>query len=151
MHICEKHHLHKPVVEQCQYNVLIRNRMEKEYEWLFEKYQYVGHQLELFKEKQINPNVFIPLIFFRLLLLIFSPRYGTTIWSPLASGILTGKYNSGEIPKGSRLENDNVKDFVWPLFFGNEEKTQKTLKVLKGLEGLRRNKARNFFNDVMTV
>jgi aryl-alcohol dehydrogenase-like predicted oxidoreductase len=31
-------------------------------------------------------------------------KYGTTIWSPLASGILTGKYNDG-IPKGSRFDN----------------------------------------------
>lgn len=29
--------------------------------------------------------------------------YGTTIWSPLASGTLTGKYNDGNIPEGSRL------------------------------------------------
>lgn len=35
-------------------------------------------------------------------------KYGTTIWSPLASGLLTGKYNDG-IPKGSRF--DNHKDF----------------------------------------
>lgn len=62
-------------------------------------------------------------------------RYGTTIWSPLASGILSGKYNSGEIPQGTRLDKDEkVKDFVWPLFFGNEEKTERTLKVLRGLE-----------------
>ncbi|KAI9687222.1 MAG: hypothetical protein M1822_002265 [Bathelium mastoideum] len=31
-------------------------------------------------------------------------QYGTTIWSPLASGLLTGKYNDG-IPKGSRFDN----------------------------------------------
>lgn len=35
-------------------------------------------------------------------------QYGTTIWSPLASGLLTGKYNDG-IPEGSRLANH--KDF----------------------------------------
>ena len=29
--------------------------------------------------------------------------YGTTIWSPLASGLLTGKYSGGVFPKGSRL------------------------------------------------
>lgn len=29
---------------------------------------------------------------------------GTTIWSPLAGGILTGKYNDGNIPEGSRVE-----------------------------------------------
>lgn len=28
--------------------------------------------------------------------------YGTTIWSPLAGGMLTGKYNNG-IPEGSRV------------------------------------------------
>lgn len=31
-------------------------------------------------------------------------RYGTTIYSPLAGGILTGKYNDGNIPDGSRVE-----------------------------------------------
>lgn len=35
-------------------------------------------------------------------------KYGTTIWSPLASGLLTGKYNDG-IPEGSRFHNH--KDF----------------------------------------
>ena len=37
-------------------------------------------------------------------------RYGTTIWSPLAGGILTGKYNDGNVPAGSRY--DNHKDFL---------------------------------------
>jgi voltage-dependent potassium channel beta subunit len=36
--------------------------------------------------------------------------YGTTIWSPLASGLLTGKYNDGKIPEGSRASLDN---FDW--------------------------------------
>jgi aryl-alcohol dehydrogenase-like predicted oxidoreductase len=31
-------------------------------------------------------------------------RYGTTIWSPLAGGLLSGKYNDGNIPAGSRFE-----------------------------------------------
>ncbi|MFN9954293.1 MAG: aldo/keto reductase, partial [bacterium] len=34
---------------------------------------------------------------------------GTTIWSPLASGLLTGKYNNG-IPEGSRL---SIPGFEW--------------------------------------
>jgi len=37
--------------------------------------------------------------------------YGTTVWSPLASGLLTGKYNSGSIPEGSRFasaENQGI-------------------------------------------
>ena len=31
-------------------------------------------------------------------------NYGSTVWSPLFSGILTGKYNDGNVPKDSRLE-----------------------------------------------
>ncbi len=64
--IAERYHLHKPVVEQPQYNLLGRERVEKEYRRLFRDY-----------------------------------GYGATIWSPLASGLLTGKYNEG-IPEGSR-------------------------------------------------
>lgn len=56
-----------PVMEQPQYNMLVRDRFEKEYKPVFEKY-----------------------------------GYGTTIWSPLASGVLSGKYNKG-IPADSRL------------------------------------------------
>jgi voltage-dependent potassium channel beta subunit len=64
--IAERHHLHKPVMEQPQYNMLSRERFEKEYARLFKDY-----------------------------------GYGSTIFSPLASGLLTGKYNNG-IPAGSR-------------------------------------------------
>jgi len=64
--IADRHHLHKPVVEQPQYNLLHRDRVEKEYARLYED---IG--------------------------------LGTTIWSPLASGLLTGKYQQG-IPAGSR-------------------------------------------------
>jgi voltage-dependent potassium channel beta subunit len=64
--IAERHHLHKPQMEQPQYNMLWRNRVEKEYARL---YQDIG--------------------------------LGLTIWSPLASGLLTGKYAAG-IPSDSR-------------------------------------------------
>jgi aryl-alcohol dehydrogenase-like predicted oxidoreductase len=64
--IAERHHLHKPIMEQPQYNILTRTRFEVEYARLFKDY-----------------------------------GYGATIWSPLASGLLTGKYNKG-IPAGSR-------------------------------------------------
>jgi len=47
--------------------------------------------------------------------------YGTTIWSPLASGFLTGKYNDG-IPEGSR-------------FHGNPEFFAKTIEKLQSPEG----------------
>ena len=64
--IAERHHLHKPIVEQPQYNLLHRERVEEDYARLYED---IG--------------------------------LGTTIWSPLASGLLTGKYQKG-IPAGSR-------------------------------------------------
>jgi voltage-dependent potassium channel beta subunit len=64
--IAERHHLHKPLMEQPQYNILWRDRVEKEYKRLYED---IG--------------------------------LGTTTWSPLSSGLLTGKYLDG-IPDGSR-------------------------------------------------
>ncbi len=66
--IADRHGWHKPVTEQPQYNLLHRDRVEKEYARLYED---IG--------------------------------LGTTIWSPLASGLLTGKYLDG-IPEGSRAE-----------------------------------------------
>ena len=64
--IAERHHLHKPVMEQPQYHLLHRKRVEQEYARLYED---IG--------------------------------LGLTTWSPLASGLLTGKYRDG-IPEGSR-------------------------------------------------
>ena len=40
-------------------------------------------------------------------------KYGTTIWSPLAGGILSGKYNDGNIPEGSRYDNHKMLDTIW--------------------------------------
>jgi aryl-alcohol dehydrogenase-like predicted oxidoreductase len=64
--IAERHHLHKPVMEQPQYNLLERKRVEVEYARVIADY-----------------------------------GIGLTTWSPLASGLLTGKYLDG-IPVGSR-------------------------------------------------
>ena len=64
--IAERHHLHKPVMEQPQYNLFERHRFTPEYQRVYKEY-----------------------------------GYGSTIWSPLASGLLTGKYKGG-IPKDSR-------------------------------------------------
>ena len=64
--IAERHHLHKPVMEQPQYNLFHRKRVEQEYARLYED---IG--------------------------------LGLTIWSPLASGLLTGKYRQG-VPADSR-------------------------------------------------
>lgn len=72
--IAERHHLHKPVMEQSEYNMFHRERVEREYARLFKEY-----------------------------------GYGETSWSPLASGLLTGKYNQG-IPQGSR---GSLKGFDW--------------------------------------
>ena len=64
--IADRHHLHKPVTEQSQYNILERSKVEQEYARIHDDF-----------------------------------GYGNTIWSPLASGLLTGKYKDG-IPEGSR-------------------------------------------------
>jgi aryl-alcohol dehydrogenase-like predicted oxidoreductase len=64
--VAERHHLRKPVMEQPEYNLFHRERVEKEYAPLYEE---IG--------------------------------LGLTTWSPLASGLLTGKYRNG-IPPGSR-------------------------------------------------
>jgi voltage-dependent potassium channel beta subunit len=70
----QQYRLIGPVVEQPEYNMFNREKVENEF-------------LQVFK------NVGL----------------GTTIWSPLASGLLTGKYNNG-IPEGSRLA---IEGFEW--------------------------------------
>lgn len=84
-----------PVVEQPQYNLIFKKRVEEEYAPLYEKY-----------------------------------GIGTTIWSPLASGVLSGKYLEG-IPQGSRLDR-------WPWLRQTmeergifEEQTTAKLKRMK--------------------
>lgn len=64
--IADRRNLHKPVMEQPEYNLLHRQRVEREYARLYED---IG--------------------------------LGLTTWSPLASGLLTGKYRNG-VPAGSR-------------------------------------------------
>jgi len=73
-HIADKHHLAKPVMEQPQYNLFHRERVEREYARLHD-----------------------------------DPGIGLTTWSPLASGLLSGKYNDG-IPAGSRA---TIKGYEW--------------------------------------
>mmetsp|Transcript_4616 Transcript_4616/g.3120 ORF Transcript_4616/g.3120 Transcript_4616/m.3120 type:complete len:177 (+) Transcript_4616:637-1167(+) len=46
--------------------------------------------------------------------LFISHKTGTTIWSPLASGLLAGKYNDGNIPEASRFSSDS--DFIKGLY-----------------------------------
>ncbi len=66
--VCADLGLHAPIVEQPQYNIFHRARVEKEYAPLYRS----------------------------------AAGLGTTIWSPLASGLLTSKYNAG-LPADSRL------------------------------------------------
>ncbi|HEY6697606.1 MAG TPA: aldo/keto reductase [Acidimicrobiales bacterium] len=77
--IAERHHLHKPVVEQPEYNLFNRRKVEREYRRLYDE---IG--------------------------------LGLTTWSPLASGLLTGKYFDG-VPEGSRAALPGyewLRDFV---------------------------------------
>lgn len=53
---------------------------------------------------------------------------GTTIWSPLASGILTGKYNNGEIIDNSRFSNNPELASIFKRYF--TEKKEQTLEAL---------------------
>lgn len=56
--------------------------------------------------------------------------YGSTIWSPLCGGFLTGKYNKGVVPEDSRYsKNQFCKDKILPKFF-NDENKEKNLKIL---------------------
>lgn len=92
--VARQYNLIGPTMEQPQYNLLERHKMENEYLLLFKEY-----------------------------------GLGTTIWSPLASGLLSGKYTSG-VTKDTRLELKGMewlKDAVL-----NEEKLKKAEK-LQGL------------------
>ena len=81
--IARAHHLYGPSMEQPQYNLLHRTRVELEYAPL---YSELG--------------------------------LGTTIWSPLASGLLTGKYNAG-IDADSRLGQES-NAWLQPVVIGDE-------------------------------
>lgn len=59
--------------------------------------------------------------------------YGTTVWSPLCGGILTGKYNDGNIEPGNRYENPFIKQMMWDRYMGDSIK-EKTLGILKGMK-----------------
>jgi aryl-alcohol dehydrogenase-like predicted oxidoreductase len=63
-------------------------------------------------------------------------RYGTTIWSPLASGLLTGKYNAGT-PKDSRIAaNPSMETFfnLWYSDWWGKDVWPKTVEKLNKLE-----------------
>jgi voltage-dependent potassium channel beta subunit len=85
--VAKENHLIGPAVEQPEYNLFNRHKMENDY-------------LKVFKDIGL----------------------GTTIWSPLASGLLTGKYNNG-VPEDSRIA---IPGFEWL-----KEKVMVGEKILK--------------------
>ncbi len=89
--VARREHLIPPLMEQPEYNMFHRERVEREYRCL---YSEIG--------------------------------LGTTIWSPLASGLLTGKYNQG-IPQGTRI---SLAGYGWLRDeFESEEGNRKIEKV----------------------
>ena len=85
----------RPIAEQCEYSMIVRDKIEKEYVVAFDDY-----------------------------------GLGTTTWSPLCSGVLTGKYNDG-IPADSRL-GKNPKKSMWVFdLFLKGEKGEKLIPKLK--------------------
>lgn len=94
MLVAERHHLIAPVMEQPQYNLLTRGKLEREYLHLF---RYHG--------------------------------IGTTIWSPLASGVLSGKY-LGASDEDTRLK---MKGLEWLREQVLREEVMTKVKALKSL------------------
>jgi voltage-dependent potassium channel beta subunit len=88
----EKNHLIGPAMEQPQYNMFERIKIEKDFLLLFRDF-----------------------------------GLGTTIWSPLASGLLTGKYNHAT-PKDTRLHIEGM-DWLKERTLGDESRINKTKKL----------------------
>jgi len=95
--IARREHLIPPVMEQPEYNMFKRQRVEEEYKSLYSK---IG--------------------------------LGTTTFSPLASGFLTGKYNNG-IPENSRL---NLENYGWLRNILNSEEGKNRIDKVKKLTGI---------------
>jgi voltage-dependent potassium channel beta subunit len=92
--IAERHHLHKPVAEQPQYNLLWRRTVERDYARLYD---------------DIGP--------------------GLTVWSPLASGLLTGKYLDG-LPEDSRA---NLPGYEWLQGMLTDPRRNAIVRALKAV------------------
>jgi voltage-dependent potassium channel beta subunit len=92
--IARQYDLIPPTMEQPQYNMFTRDKVEGEYVHL---YSEIG--------------------------------LGTTIWSPLASGLLTGKYNSG-IPQGTRV---TLEGYEWLLEDFKSEEAKRNIEKVKKL------------------
>lgn len=93
--VAKHHHLIGPTMDQVQYNLLIRDKVERDFLPLYTRF-----------------------------------GLGTTIWSPLASGILTGKYAGGKIPEDSRMA---LKEYEW---LKDKNLTEKNHHIISKLEDL---------------
>lgn len=93
-HIARREHLRPPLMDQPQYNMFNREKVEREF---YNLYRDIG--------------------------------LGTTIWSPLASGLLTGKYNKG-IPEDSRLSLEKY-DWLRKKLLESEKGRNQLQKVKK--------------------
>ncbi|CAG9327988.1 unnamed protein product [Blepharisma stoltei] len=99
--ICEKHGWIPPIVEQAQYHMFEREKIERDYVPIFREY-----------------------------------GMGTTVWSPLAGGLLSGKYNDGKIVPG-RAES-GLAAAVYKQKFDNYigNRKEDAVRTLKGLQSL---------------
>ncbi|NNC94672.1 MAG: aldo/keto reductase [Chitinophagales bacterium] len=92
--VARQYNLIGPTMEQPQYNMFTRKKMERDY-------------LPIFNNMGL----------------------GSTIWSPLASGVLTGKYLD-KIPEGSRLSNENL-SFLKEKYLDDKEKVKQIQQIKK--------------------
>mgnify|MGYP000393767509 CR=1 FL=1 len=91
MLICDKIGCPRPIADQCEYNLLVRNKVENEYVPLFDDY-----------------------------------GLGTNVWSPLAMGILTGKYND-YTPQDSRFgatKNQEALNIYFNSYLGDDRRAK---------------------------
>ncbi len=95
--VARREHLIPPLMEQPEYNMFTRQRVEREYAPL---YRTIG--------------------------------LGTTVWSPLASGLLTGKYNHGA-PEGTRI---NLEGYGWLKKWFESDETKRNIEKVKQLASI---------------
>ncbi|OFZ28804.1 MAG: alcohol dehydrogenase [Bdellovibrionales bacterium RIFCSPHIGHO2_01_FULL_40_29] len=92
--------MHRPIVEQPQYNLVVKNKVETEFAPLYQKM-----------------------------------KLGLTTWSPLASGLLTGKYLNG-IPEGTRASMPSLGWLKEELMAPHFQKTTQELKKISDRTGI---------------
>lgn len=95
--IARREHLNPPTMEQPQYNMFYRDRVEKEYKTLYRDY-----------------------------------GLGLTTYSPLACGLLTGKYNDG-VPEGTRA---SLQGYEWLRHLFEGDRAEQNIEKTRALTAL---------------